>query len=86
MKGLGFHVEYIGKPETLDDLMSKSSDFPNNLTERSKDEIQKYLNEKQADGGLILDTEEYGRVQGSCHAKWGNITLIPYRLKPIESP
>ena len=90
MKDLGFQVEPIGKPETLEGLCigysRDASEFDEedsrDLTEESRTVIQEYLGSKNADGLLVIDKEKLGE-RGGCTYECA-LTILPYRLVQLN--
>lgn len=101
MKRLGFQVEPIGKPISLDlqaQTLSTTSligiptvDVPEQLPEHSRASVDETLTDKGADGAFIVNVEQ--RYTGKSHPSYYYIqevsvilTLLPYRLVPPDLP
>lgn len=99
MKKLGFQVQPIGKPITLDleaQTLGTTSligtpnlDVPEQLPEKSRASIDEVLTAKSADGAFIVDVET--RYTGGTHPNFYYIqklsvilTLLPYHLVPLD--
>lgn len=94
MHKAGFSVEF-DKPETIDDLFcSKNSYAIDTLSRGSKSRIQKYLNEINVDGAVVIEeriiemNREEARIE--CANDEGflyrlDLTFVPYRLKLRQS-
>lgn len=85
MGSLGFKVDYIDKPETIEPVRSKKDAhnfYPINWDEDSDKRVQQYLIDSGADGGLVIDSnyrENFGNLEG-------HITIQPYKLiKPGQT-
>lgn len=95
MLELGFKVEFIEKPITIENLVVEDSIFDiSKISDYSKQKIQNYLNEKNADGAIVLDVSRGQEVlkfknekrisEGMYHRSYGDVTLALYVLKPIR--
>ncbi len=85
LKGLGMSLEIVGKPVIIEDLRSKireNLDNIDNLSDESKKDIRKILDDLNADAGWIINKHEYedeDHYQLSAY-KCGEITIMPLRL------
>ncbi len=88
MLNLGLSVEFIDKPETLDDMRCKYGNYilkPEYLDDKSYEKIQKYLEDKGADGGLIVGKDEWSIPTSDVHdIIAGRITIQPFKLIYIK--
>lgn len=94
MKNIGFDVEFFEKPLTLflehatdtSGAWSGGDDSMENLPDTTLDKIDEILNEKGADGALVLQTNF--RYRGSRYSGFRDydlyLTLAPYRLSPVS--
>ena len=84
LKGLGMSLEIVGKPVIIEDLRSKpreTLDNIDNLSNESKNDIRKILDDLNADAGWIINKHEYDpEAQHSSAYKCGEITIVPLRL------
>lgn len=83
MREINSKVEYIGKPETIENIRSKPDSKmldPIDWDEDSDNRIQKYLIDCTADGGVVISSDY--RERSSSGSTWveGHITIQPYIL------
>ena len=83
MQKIGFSVEFIGKPRTIEDLTLTSRD--NDIMVRVSNESRKIVRDycsKEGDGAIILDSRIFsmdGKNRDYC-----DLTLQLYQLNPLD--
>jgi hypothetical protein len=84
---MGYKPKFIGKPVTIEDIVGTDRHLLDlsNISTQSRKDIQKYLNEVEADGALVLDIQQQGTLFPRYpSSSYGNITIAPYKLIPSE--
>ena len=83
MRDLDFIVYWCGKPEIIKDIYAQNSEqgLHNvaDLDESSLEKIDKYLEDKEADGALVLDTFARYNEEKEKTEYW--LTVIAYILR-----
>lgn len=88
MRQLGYLFESIGKPETIS--LAAQTEYEHSpvllkhLTEESLNTIETFLEQKDADGGLILNSDSR-RGHSETH-NFLVLTILPYKLIPYSPP
>ena len=95
MQKINFRVEFVGKPKSLEGLVSKnkrvfegvgSDDVLINTDDESLERIRGYIKSVGADGALMLSHRDYGSAppcDGDHHDRC-DLVLIGYILKPLN--